>query len=48
MFHTDLDGSGEIDRDELKVFLSSGILGLCKLLGIPLPYESELQSFAYN
>lgn len=44
----DDDGSGEIDRDELKVFLSSGVLGLCKLLDIPVPYENEVQNYAYS
>ena len=44
----DADGSGEIDRDELKTFLRSGILGLCKLLCIPIPYENEIQTFAYS
>ena len=44
----DTDGSGEIDREELKVFLSSGILGLWKILGIPVPYETEIQNFAYD
>ena len=43
----DTDGSGEIDRDELKKFLRSGILGLCKILSIPLPYENEITTFAY-
>lgn len=44
----DVDGSGEIDKDELKVFLKSGILGLCRMLSLSIPLDNEITSFAYN
>ena len=44
----DIDESGEIDREELKIFLKSGILGLCRLLKISIPMDNEISSFSYN
>jgi Ca2+-binding EF-hand superfamily protein len=38
----DLDGSGGIDRKELLMFISTGILGLCKLVNLPIPRSDEI------
>jgi Ca2+-binding EF-hand superfamily protein len=38
----DIDGNGVIDRKELLTFINSGILGLCKLVNLPIPRNDEI------
>jgi hypothetical protein len=38
----DVDGSSYIDRKELLMFINCGILGLCKLVSIPIPRNDEI------
>jgi len=39
----DLDGNGDLERRELSVFITSSILGLCKMTGLPSPSIMGIQ-----
>jgi Ca2+-binding EF-hand superfamily protein len=43
----DIDDGGTIDRKELSKFLFSSIVGLCKLLGLPNPSFTGIQTYTY-
>jgi Ca2+-binding EF-hand superfamily protein len=43
----DIDDGGTIDRKELSKFLHSSIVGLCRLLGLPTPSSSGIQTYTY-
>jgi Ca2+-binding EF-hand superfamily protein len=44
----DTDESGFIDRKELKTLLINGVHGLCKMVGMPVPFREAIAQFAYS
>lgn len=44
----DTDESGFIDRKELMTLLIHGVQGLCKMVGMPVPYREGIAQFAFS